>query len=219
MYQSKPLGSIGDVGCFSFHAVKNLATGEGGMITTNRREWDKQFRKIRWMGITKDTWNRTGPAGKYDWYYEVDALGFKYHMSDVQGALGLVQLKKLDRMNRRRGEIAHRYSKAFAGLSWLTVPVEKKYAKRSWHNYVVQVENGRRDELMAYLKERNISSSVHYYPNHLYDLYKPFRVSLPMAEEAWKKILTLPLFPDLTNKQVDRIIEVVRGFDREIRSA
>lgn len=215
-YKGKKLGSFGDLNCFSFHAVKNLATGEGGMITMKEAAWDTALRKRRWMGISKDTWKRTEITKSYSWFYTVEEVGYKYHMSDIQATLGLVQLKKLDRLNDRRRTLGLRYTEALRALSWIETPIEKPYAKRSWHNYVIRVKNGKRDELMQSLQEKGISTSVHYFPNHLYDLYKPYTRSLPVAEEAWKEIVTLPLFPDLTEAQVDEIVEQIKVFGKKL---
>jgi perosamine synthetase len=210
----KKLGSIGDLGCFSFHAVKNLACGEGGMITTNGRDVDARLRKLRWMGITKDTFSREDQAThKYSWYYDVVELGYKCHMNDIPAALGIVQLGKLERTNARRAAIVARYNKELAGVGDIQTPVKKPYmTKPSYHNYVIQTSQ--RDRLHEFLKEKGISTGVHYYPNHLYEMYKPYYRPLPVTETVWKRVLTLPLFPDLTDEQVGMIVEAIREFYR-----
>ena len=209
-YKGLKCGSIGDLGCFSFHAVKNLATGDGGMITCCNPEYDSRLRKLRWMGISRDTWNRSEIDNKYSWFYTVDEIGYKYHMNDITAAIGLVQLKKLEGLNQRRREIAKIYNESLENLEWLETPVNKGYAKSACHNYVVKVED--RDRLIEYLKEHGISASVHYFPNHLYDMFKEFRTSLPVTEMVWKKIITLPLYPDLTDDQIGMIVETIRKF-------
>lgn len=209
-YKGEKLGSIGDIGCFSFHAVKNLATGDGGMITVHNSEYDSRLRKLRWLGISKDTWNRSEIENKYSWFYTVEELGYKYHMNDITAAIGLVQLEKLERLNQRRREIVRTYNENFAELDWLQTPVEKEYAKSACHNYVVKVED--RDRFIQHLQDHGISASVHYFPNHLYDLFKDYRSSLPVTENVWKKIVTLPLFPGLTDTDIGRIVDVVRKF-------
>jgi perosamine synthetase len=206
-YKGKPVGSLSEVTSFSFHAVKNLATGDGGMVTTNNSQYDRRLRQLRWVGINKDTWTRTDDGKNYSWAYNVEELGFKYHMNDITAAIGLAQLGKLDRTNGRRREIATRYNEAFKDLGWLGTPVEKEYAKSSWHNYVVKIEN--RDAFMTYLRERGISTGMHYIPNHLYEMYKPYATSLPVTEYTWTKLVTLPLFPDLTDEQVDYIVDTI----------
>lgn len=210
-YKGEKLGSVGDIGCFSFHAVKNLATGDGGMITTDDPEVYGRLMKLRWLGITKDTWSREEKdTKKYSWYYDVEELGYKYHMNDITAALGLVQLKKLDRMNLRRGEISKAYSDAFAG-SGIEVPAIKPYMTRpAYHNYVIKV--GNRDELNDRLKLAGISSGVHYIPLNHYDMYKKFPGATPVSSQVYKRILTLPLYPDLQDSEVDSIISSVLEF-------
>ncbi len=208
-YKGRRTGSIGDIACFSFHAVKNLACGEGGMITVNDAALDKRLRALRWLGITKDTWNRAkGEA--YSWFYNVDEVGYKAHLNDIPAALGLVQLAKLDKLNNRRRDIVGMYNKAFADLDWLIRPVEKDYTKSAFHNYVVKIK--KRDKFIQYMADKGISTGVHYYPNHLYSVYKPYYRKLPIAESIWQKIVTLPLFTDLTLSEINYIIESVVNF-------
>jgi perosamine synthetase len=216
-YNGRKLGSIGDIGCFSFHAVKNLATADGGMITTNDPAIYKKLLKLRWMGITKDTWSREEASHKYSWYYNIEELGFKYHMNDITAAIGLVQLKKLDRMNDRRRQIVERYNRHFAGLDWIETPVLKSYAKSACHNYVVKVPF--RDKLNAYLQNEGISTGVHYIPNNHYVMYQNYRGSTPVCEAVWVKLLTLPLFPDLSDSQVDMIAEKIKTFHESYDAA
>ncbi len=211
-YKGRKIGSLGDIACFSFHAVKNLATADGGMITTDNPEVYSKLLKLRWLGISKDTWAREDKDNKYSWYYNVEEIGFKYHMNDITAVLGLVQLKKLDKMNDRRREISEKYNKGFADLDWIETPTVKSYAKSSCHNYVIKVED--RDKLNGYLQERGISTGVHYIPNNHYQMYKSCRGQTPVCEDVWKKLLTLPLFPDLKDSEVNMIIEEVRSFKK-----
>ena len=209
-YNGRKLGSIGDLGCFSFHAVKNLATGDGGMITCHDEDLDSRLRKLRWVGISKDTWKRSEIDTKYSWFYTVEELGFKYHMNDIAAAIGLVQLEKLDGLNNRRREIVQTYNENFSDLDWMETPVEKEYAKSACHNYVVKAEE--RDRFIKYLQEHGISASVHYFPNHLYDLFKDYRTFLPVTEHVWKKLVTLPLYPDMTTEEIEKVTETVKRF-------
>jgi len=211
-YKGRKLGSLGDLGCFSFHAVKNLSTGEGGMITTDDPQLYERLLKLRWMGISKDTWSREEKDEKYSWYYNVEEVGFKYHMNDIPAAIGLVQLKKLEKMNRRRREITERYNKGLKGLKWLETPAVKPYAKSSHHNYVIKVE--KRDQLNIYLQQEGISTGVHYIPNNHYEMYRPFRGETPISDSVWKKLLTLPLFPDLKDEEVDLVVEKIKEFGK-----
>jgi perosamine synthetase len=209
-YKGRNLGSLGTLGCFSFHAVKNLATGDGGMITLSDPAFDRQLRRLRWCGIDKDTWDRSEVDQRYSWYYTVQELGYKYHMNDIAAAIGLVQLEKLERGNARRREIVAYYNARFADLDWLEIPVEKSYARSAFHNYVVKLD--RRDELIAYLRERRISAGVHYLPNHLYTMYRKYGGEAPVAERVWRRLVTLPLYPDMTEADVERVAEAVRSF-------
>lgn len=198
--------------CFSFHAVKNLTTGEGGMVTTDDDELARELRELRWMGITKDTWDRSTKAQVYAWQYWVKSLGWKAHLSDVAAAIGIAQLAKLERLNDRRRELVARYDEKLKGLPWLQTPAtETGPGRSSWHIYHVRTE--RRDELIAQLKKHDIAPGVHYYPAHLHPYYASRGdARCPVAERVWKKILTLPLFPDLTEQQVDDICGAVRSF-------
>lgn len=208
-YKGRKIGTLGDIACFSFHAVKNLTCGEGGMITTSNFEWNQRLHHLRWLGINKGTWNRSN-SDRYSWYYNVEEIGFKCHMSDLNAALGLVQIRKLDKLNERRRDITSIYNQAFSNLEWLKTPVVKNWAKSSHHNYVVKLD--KRDEFIEHLKKKEIASSVHYIPNHHYPMYKNFKADVPVTEKVWKKIVTLPLFPDLTSGEMDRVIEAVRAF-------
>lgn len=212
-HAGRHLGSIGDYGCFSFHAVKNLATGDGGMVTTRHEQAADRIRKLAWLGISKGTWGRSEGEG-YSWEYDVEDLGFKHHMNDITASLGLVQLAKLDGMNERRRQLAARYSKALEEVSSIETPVEKPYARSACHNYVIKVSDPEdRDPLMTYLKTKGISTGMHYIPNHLYEMYRPYVTApLPVAEKVWKRLVTLPLFPDLTEKEQDSIVGAIEGY-------
>ncbi len=200
---SYKLGSIGDIGCFSFHAVKNLAVGDGGMITTNDIHVYERLLKLRWLGIDKDTYKRS--EGSYAWQYNVLELGYKMHMSDISAALGLVQLNKLDDGNKRRKEIVTMYNRAL-GVD-IQTPILKSYQIPSYHNYVIQCQD--RDDLHEFLKSKGISTGVHYTPNNHYNLFKDFKGKTPVADRVFKNILTLPLYPDLKNEEVEYIIQKI----------
>jgi len=209
-YKKRKLGSIGTIGCFSFHAVKNLAIGDGGMITVSDSGQDSRLRCLRWCGIDKNTWDRSEVDQKYTWYYTVQELGYKYHMNDINAAIGLVQLEKLDRANARRREIVKYYNDRFTDLDWLETPVEKSYAESAHHNYVVKLD--RQDDLIVHLMEKRISTGVHYMPNHLYSMYRKFKADVPVTERVWRRIVTLPLYPGMTDGDVERVVSAVRNF-------
>ena len=208
-YKGRMLGSLGDFGCFSFHAVKNIATGDGGMITLNDADWARKLRELRWLGITKDTFERDS-GGRYSWYYDAVDLGYKYQMNDIAAALGLAQLEKLPRTNARRAEIVRFYMRELAGVGDIRLPAFRPYADSAHHNFVIRTSH--RDALNEFLKQREIATGVHYYPNHLYEMYRPYYRELPVTECVWKQLLTLPLFPDLTDEQVGTVIGSIREF-------
>lgn len=212
-YRGSMLGSLGHFSCFSFHAVKNMATGDGGMVLTSDPEAGERMRRLAWLGISRGTWDRDQGKG-YSWEYAVDELGFKYHMNDITAALGLVQLDKLPDLNRRRRELAERYTRMMGDLDWLELPREKDYAQSAWHNYVIKVNDpSDRDPLMQFLGDRGIATGMHYIPNHLYEVYKRFnRGVLPVAETVWRRLVTLPLYPDLSDSDQDHIVESIVAY-------
>ncbi|MBI4516438.1 MAG: DegT/DnrJ/EryC1/StrS family aminotransferase [Deltaproteobacteria bacterium] len=214
-YRQRPLGSIGSFGCFSFQAIKNVATGDGGMITLQDAAVAERLHRLAWHGISRDTWARS-TGNVYNWEYDVTEVELKYQMNDIAAAVGLVQLRKLARTNGRRRELAARYTAGLADSDALELPREQAYAHSSWHNYVIKVARAAwRDRLVDFLRERGISAGVHYMPTHLYRIYEPYRVSLPVTEEVWQRVVTLPLFPDLAHADQDRVIAAVSDFCRQ----
>jgi perosamine synthetase len=211
VFKGVRIGTLSQLTCFSFHAVKNLTTGEGGVITVPRADWDKQLRRLRWMGINKDTWARTTEGQVYAWQYSIDELGYKYHMSDLAAAIGLVQLRRLADLNQRRREIVTLYNEGLADIPWIQLPVEREYVQSAWHVYAIRLTQ--RDKLIAYLKANDVAPGVHYYPIHLHKYYQPWRTALPVTEHEWKRLLSLPMHPRLTNAEVGRVIDLIRGFN------
>jgi len=216
-YKGRKVGSIAELTCFSFHAVKNLACGEGGMITVEDDAVAQRLRHMRWLGIDRSTWERTdtesrGQPSHYNWQYGVDEVGLKAHLSDIPSAIGLVQLGKLERNNERRRTIARLYTEGLADLGWVQTPTVRPYVISAQHNYVIRVPKDHRNAVIDHLSERGVATSVHYYPNHLYGVYKPFSASLPIVEEEWQRLITLPLYPDLAEDQIAQVIEGVRSF-------
>lgn len=211
-YKDKMLGSIGNMGCFSFHAVKNLSTGDGGMITTNDEKLYQRLRSLRWVGINKNTWDRSSSMG-YSWQYSVDELGFKYHMNDITAVIGIAQLKVLNEHNRLRRDIALRYNEALKQFDRIACPVEKNYSFSAWHNYVVKVPM--RNEMNEFLRVKGVSTGVHYEPIHRYKVFGDASVKLPVTDSVWEKLLTLPLYPAMTDAEFETIIAAIKAFGRE----
>ncbi|MBI1389501.1 MAG: aminotransferase class I/II-fold pyridoxal phosphate-dependent enzyme [bacterium] len=210
-YKGKRVGGLSPMTCFSFHAVKNLTCGEGGAISTHNAAWAKKLRELRWMGISKDTYERTAKESVYAWQYWVHDLGFKYHMHDLAAAMGRVQLRRLDENNAKRRRIAERYNDAFSGAAWIETPPEHDDVFSSWHIYPIKTLE--RDRLIAHLKANGIAPGVHYYPLHMHPYYADRGAKCPIAEELWKRMISLPMFPDMSDAQVDRVIQTVLAFD------
>ena len=211
-YKGRRIGSISEATSFSFHAVKNLATGDGGMVTTNDPAYDKRLRRLRWLGINKDTWSRSDDGHNYSWAYNVEELGFKCHMNDLTAAIGLAQLARLDERNARRRAIAARYTEAFRHLGWLETPVEKDYASSSWHNYVIKVETASLHALSGG-EWRQHRDALH--SESFVRMYRPYASPLPVTEQVWTRLVTLPLFPGSTDEEVDYIVDKVLVFGKQ----
>jgi len=210
-YKGKKLGSIGDFGSFSFQAVKNLSTGDGGMLTTNDKEAFDFLMKYRWVGITKDTFSRD--KGQYSWFYDVVNLGHKFHMNDIAAALGLAQFEKLEWMNNQREKWTEYYCEKLSDIKEIELPLRKDYMKPAYHNFVIKTQ--KRDDLQEYLKAQDISTGVHYYPNHLYDMYEEYYRELPVTESIWKRLMTLPLYPGMTQDEANQVISSIKEFFAE----
>ncbi len=214
-YRGRSIGSIGDITCFSFYATKTLATGEGGMAVTADPAWAARMRTLRLHGISRDAWKRYTAEGT--WYYEVEEAGYKYNMTDLQAALGLAQLRKLEWMNRRRAEIAGRYTAAFSGVEALRTPVVRADRETAWHLYPLRlipeacpVDRG---AFIDELGRRGIGTSVHFIPLHRHPFYATtlgYRdVAFPVADDLYARTLSLPIYPGMTDGEVDRVIAAV----------
>lgn len=211
-WDGKSVGTLGRFGCFSFHAVKNLAMGEGGAIIGEDFVALQRARKLRWLGIDKGTWDRTAVDRSYWWEYSVDEIGLKSHLNDIHAAIGLVQLSKLESANARRRSIVESYREGLASLRQVTLPpADDARSRSSWHLCEILADD--RDGLSSHLKECGISTGVHYKPIHLYRCYGN-RAHLPVAESLFPRMLTLPVFPDLSDGDLHRIIDAIRNYYR-----
>jgi perosamine synthetase len=214
-YRGVRVGAISELTAFSFYATKTLTTGEGGMVTTNNDDLATRMRMMRLHGIGRDAWKRYSAAGS--WYYEVLDSGFKYNLTDIQSAIGIVQLAKCDSMNAARGQIAARYSKEFAKARALEVPTVADDRISAWHLYVLRLNLGElsinRSEMIEKLKERGVGTSVHFIPLHMHPYYQKtygYRAKdLLVASKQYERYLSLPIFPGMTSSQVDYVIENV----------
>ncbi|MCS7065507.1 MAG: UDP-4-amino-4,6-dideoxy-N-acetyl-beta-L-altrosamine transaminase [Fimbriimonadales bacterium] len=216
VYKGRKIGAIAHATAFSFYATKNLTTGEGGMITTDDAELADRCRILSLHGISRDAWKRYMAAGT--WYYEVQALGYKYNMTDLQAALGICQLRKLDALNTRRQQIAAQYHRAFAEMDFLTPFPPRLPADRThvWHLYTIllNLETLRIDRarFIEELKVRNIGTSVHFIPIHYHPHYARYgwrRGDFPNAERYYERTLSLPLYPAMSDQDAADVIEAV----------
>jgi UDP-4-amino-4,6-dideoxy-N-acetyl-beta-L-altrosamine transaminase len=220
-------GNFADLSIFSFHPVKHIATGEGGMITTNSEILYKKLLQLRSHGITKDFdefVNDINFARGYSlnsrfdypgWYMEMQALGYNYRLTDFQAALGISQLKRADENLIKRKNIAYKYAEAFKNSSWLKS--QSGYVSgHAYHLYIIEVE--RRHELYDYLKTKNIFTQVHYIPTHLMPYYRNLgwtEGDMKIAESYYKYCLSLPMYPTLTCEEQDYVINEIKGFFNE----
>jgi len=205
-------GSLADLAIFSFHPVKHIATGEGGMITTNRQDLYEKLLLLRTHGITRNIELFTENHG--GWYYEMHDLGFNYRLTDLQAALGISQLARAEEGLKRRREIAQRYNQAFSD-SCIKVIYPKENFYHAYHLYVIQVAN--RLELYNYLRSKKIFSQVHYIPVHLMPYYKKLgwkKGDFPNAESYYEKCLSLPMYPTLSDEEQEFVIRTVLEFQK-----
>lgn len=198
-YNGRRIGSFG-LTCFSFQAVKNLPAGDGGMITTDSKEQYDKLMQLRWMGIDKSTFDRTSVT-EYAWEYEVEEIGYKYAMNDINAALVLSGLKHLDSDNMSRAAVADLYR---SGLrNDIQTLAYTPWGVSSNHIFAIRVPN--RDELYEKLAKAGISAGVHYKPNHLYPIYDEFNFPLPVAEQIYKETLSLPMHLNLTPRDISYV--------------
>jgi len=206
-YKRKLIGSFGDITCFSFDPIKNLTCGEGGAVVTQDNALAQLMIKKRILGIDKDTWNRY--KHKRSWFYEVDTTGFRYHMSNINAAIGLAQLTKFKRFSEQRRKIACFYDKELSGIPGLAL-LEHDYKNIVPFNYTVLAEG--RDSLMKHLEERGVGVVINYIPNHIQKLFSTRKVKLPNTEYAYERIVSLPLYAGITQSQARQVVAAVRSF-------
>jgi dTDP-4-amino-4,6-dideoxygalactose transaminase len=214
-YRGRQVGALSETTCFSFYATKTLTTGEGGMLTTESDEIANRARIMRLHGIGRDAWKRYAAEGS--WYYEVWAPGFKYNMTDIQAAIGIVQLAKCTDMRSQRAAIVFRYDREFSRIPALEIPVQRVDRESAHHLYVLRLHCEQltigRDQFIAALKQREISTSVHFIPLHLHPYYRDVcgfkRCDYPVATREFERYLSLPLFSGMTDAQIEHVITSV----------
>jgi dTDP-4-amino-4,6-dideoxygalactose transaminase len=223
LYQGKPIGAgQSDAVAYSFYATKNLCTGEGGMVTSSSGELADRMRVLSLHGIGRDAWNRYSEKG--NWYYEVTERGFKYNMSDIMAALGIVQLSKLDKMLARRSVIADFYNRAFSGLPELELPPTKPAARHCWHLYMLRLNLDlmgiNRARFIIEMRNRGVACSVHFIPIPLHPYYQrtlDLRDPCERALAEYPRLVSLPLYPTMTDADVERVVEAVRDVVQRFR--
>ena len=222
-YKGRKVGTLSDFTCFSFYATKTLSAGEGGMITTANDEWADRIKVMRLHGMSKDAWKRY--LGRGRWAYDVVDAGFKYNMTDIQAALGIAQLKKIDMMWFKRKEIAQRYNLAFRNIEEVIIPCVKEDRNTSWHLYVIKLCLEKlkigRDEFIEKLADKGVSASVHFIPlyRHTFyaEKYKCAKEDFPMSEWVFSRIVSLPIYPFMTHREISTVISAVESVIMENR--
>ncbi len=215
-YHGRKAGTIGDTGCFSFYAIKNMTTGEGGLLATADDRLAEKARILSLHGISKDAWKRYSSQGS--WYYEVVLPGFKYNMSDIQASLGLHQLAKLDRFIERRQALARLYDEGFAELPEIEVQRVRPGIHHARHLYPILIDPGKlridRAQFIEALRDENVGTTVNFIPVHLQPYYrKAFGYKegdFPIVEEIFSREISLPLFPRMEESDVDSVVNAVR---------
>lgn len=207
-YKGKLIGSMSDMTIFSFHPVKHITTGEGGMITTNDKKLYERLSLFRNHGITRDPKLMNNNEGY--WYYEQLDLGYNYRITDIQCALGISQMKKLDTFIKRRKEIATKYNLAFKANQNIIIPKQNEFADSSWHLYVIKLKNKNRRKVFENLRNNNIGVNVHYIPVYKHPYYQNNgykNVYCPNAEDYYEHAISIPIFPKMTDSEVDYVID------------
>lgn len=212
---SKYIGTIGDIGCFSFEEKKNMTTGDGGMITSHDGDLIKKIKKIRWCGIDRDTWKRVKYQDPSDlnplhWYYEVPELGYKYNMNDLAAAIGLAQLKKLDYMNNYRASLIAKYTEGLKDIDGIKVGLQYDLTDSSYWLFLVRVNN--RDAFINHMKLNGVSTGVHFMPLPLHPLYEQYDDPIPVSLEIWSELVTLPMYVGMSDEDLEKVLDAIKSF-------
>lgn len=210
-YKGRKVGGLSDLTIFSFHPVKHITTGEGGMVMTNDEKLYQRLLLFRSHGITRNSELMTENQG--GWYYQQLALGYNYRISDIQCALGISQMKRLPKFLERRREIAAAYDAAFADVDGIVIPAQREGTKNSWHLYVIQVTGVERKAVFDQLRKAGIGVNVHYIPVYQHPYYQQHgygQTHCEQAERLYEKIISLPIYPGLTEEEQEYVIEQVK---------
>lgn len=212
-YDGKKVGAFADIAVFSFHPVKHITTGEGGMCVTNDEEFARRMQILRNQGADSGARERFGPGAS--WAYDIKLLGRNYRMTDFQAALGLSQLKRLEKFIRRRQELVSLYSEELKNVSSITLPYTKPNVKHAWHLYTILLDRKvDRNKFIASMRAKNIGVSVHYLPIYRFSYYQQnfdFKPrDFPMTENVFSRIVTLPLFPKMSDEDVENVVSAAK---------
>jgi perosamine synthetase len=207
-YKGRMLGSFGQMTCFSFDPIKNITSGEGGAIVTDCDETAARLRKMRMLGIDRN--RPSGSGGEYD----VIMQGYRFHMSNINAAIGIAQMERVEQFKRRKTEVVKRYNAVFSGLKDIAL-LDWNFPDTFPFTYVLRVAPGKRDAFRKHLEELKVGTGMHYPPNHLLTLFADRRTSLPWTEELAREIVTLPLYFEMSDEDVERVVEGVCSFSIE----
>jgi len=213
-YKSRRTGSLSEMTVFSFHPVKPITTGEGGAVVTNNIDFYKAMMTFRSHGIVRDDGELKGRSHGA-WYYEMQGLGYNYRITDIQCALGLSQLTRLDTFVDRRREIAKRYEEAFRDNPWFDIPIVRDYASPSWHLYVLRLRDKvlkRKSEIFDRLRAKGLGVQVHYIPVYLHPYYSELGYQkglCPESEEFYSRALSIPMYQGMTEDELRTVVNVV----------
>jgi len=207
-YKKKLVGSFGDIICFSFDGIKNITSGEGGCVCTSDQKVLKKVSNLRLLGVENDSTSRYNNQRK--WIYDVKDIGWRYHMSNLMAAIGIVQLDRFEELSKKRKVLAKKYDKLLKNSNSKILKLDRNYDNIVPHIYVIRIKNmNYRDELRKRLLEKNIQTGVHYFPNHFLSIFRDKNISLSNTEKIHKEILTLPLHPDLTISDIEYVVKTL----------
>lgn len=208
-YKGRMIGSFGDITCFSFDPIKNITCGEGGAVVTSDDHVADLVRRKRMLGMDRNGWRRN--SSERNNIYEVNTQGYRYHMSNINAAIGLAQLPKLNLFRERKRHIVRQYNECFERISELKI-LRWNLKESCPFAYVLLVQDGLRDILRAFLSEHDVGTGVHYIPNHLQPHFAPYSRPLPITEQLYQQLLTLPLYYEMTEEDVAQVIQAVSMF-------
>lgn len=217
VYNHRSKDALGDMVCFSFYATKTLTTGEGGMICTENEAWADHCRFMSLHGISRGAWKRYTEEGS--WYYEILAPGYKYNMTDIAAAMGIAQLRKVEKMWKRRSEIADTYNRAFSTMPALQIPfLPEDKSRHAWHLYTLRLNLDQlridREKFIDLLRNYKIGTSVHFIPLHIHPYYRDTYgyqpQDFPIAFREYQRIISLPIYSRMSNQDVQDVIDVIQ---------